>query len=37
MRDEEPTKALAQAAGIAFVGSAALIASFWFFWTNTVW
>lgn len=37
MRDHEPTKALMEAAGVAFVMTVGIIASIWFFWTNTVW
>ena len=37
MRDQEPTKALAQAAGVAFIGTVVLVASFWYFWVNTAW
>jgi hypothetical protein len=37
MKDVEPTKALGEAAGLAFVISVGLIASFWFFWTHTPW
>jgi len=37
MRDQEPTKALAQAAGLAFLGAAAIVASIWYFWTTTPW
>jgi hypothetical protein len=37
MRDQEPTRALMEAAGVAFVMTTGIIAAFWFFWTRTPW
>jgi hypothetical protein len=37
MRDQEPTKALMEVAGVAFVMTVGIIGAIWFFWTSTPW